>query len=66
MVAVHAGFVDTDMAALADAPKDSPESVARQVFDAAEAWVVGYTTAGNGNTVIMRWNGTTWKTGASP
>jgi NAD(P)-dependent dehydrogenase (short-subunit alcohol dehydrogenase family) len=37
VVAVHASFIDTDMAALADAPKDSPESVARQAFDAVEA-----------------------------
>ena len=37
VVAVHAGFIDTDMAALVDAPKVSPESVARQVFDAVEA-----------------------------
>ena len=37
VVAVHAGFVDTDMAALVDAPKLSPESVARQAFDAVEA-----------------------------
>src|SRR5215471_11826583 len=37
VVAVHASFIDTDMAALADARKDSPESVARQVFDAVEA-----------------------------
>ena len=37
MVAVHAGFIDTDMAALVDAPKVSPESVAQQVFDAVEA-----------------------------
>jgi NAD(P)-dependent dehydrogenase (short-subunit alcohol dehydrogenase family) len=37
VVAVHAGFIDTDMAALTDAPKDSPESVAQQVFDAVEA-----------------------------
>jgi NAD(P)-dependent dehydrogenase (short-subunit alcohol dehydrogenase family) len=36
VVAVHASFIDTDMAALADAPKDSPESVARQAFDAVE------------------------------
>ena len=34
MVAVHASFIDTDMAALTNAPKDSPESVAQQVFDA--------------------------------
>ena len=37
VVAVHASFIDTDMAALADAPKDSPESVAQQTFDAVEA-----------------------------
>jgi len=37
VVAVHAGFIDTDMAALTDAPKISPESVAAQVFDAVEA-----------------------------
>ncbi len=37
VVAVHASFIDTDMAALADAPKDSPESVVRQVCDAVEA-----------------------------
>jgi NAD(P)-dependent dehydrogenase (short-subunit alcohol dehydrogenase family) len=37
VVAVHAGFIDTDMAALATGPKDRPESVARQVFDAVEA-----------------------------
>ena len=37
VVAVHASFIDTDMAALANAPKISPESVAQQVFDAVEA-----------------------------
>jgi len=37
VVAAHAGFIDTDMAALANAPKISPESVARQVCDAVEA-----------------------------
>jgi NAD(P)-dependent dehydrogenase (short-subunit alcohol dehydrogenase family) len=37
VVAVHAGFIDTDMAALVSLPKISPESVARQVFDAVEA-----------------------------
>jgi NAD(P)-dependent dehydrogenase (short-subunit alcohol dehydrogenase family) len=37
VVGVHAGFIDTDMAALVDAPKLSPDSVARQVFDAVEA-----------------------------
>jgi NAD(P)-dependent dehydrogenase (short-subunit alcohol dehydrogenase family) len=37
VVAVHAGFIDTDMSALVDAPKISPESVAQQAFDAVEA-----------------------------
>ncbi len=37
VVAVHAGFIDTDMAALVDAPKISPESVVQQAFDAVEA-----------------------------
>jgi NAD(P)-dependent dehydrogenase (short-subunit alcohol dehydrogenase family) len=37
VIAVHAGFIDTDMAALVDAPKVSPESVARQTCDAIEA-----------------------------
>ncbi len=37
VVAVHASFIDTDMAALANAPKDSPESVAKQALDAVEA-----------------------------
>jgi len=37
VIAVHASFIDTDRAALADVPKDSPESVAQQVFDAVEA-----------------------------
>jgi NAD(P)-dependent dehydrogenase (short-subunit alcohol dehydrogenase family) len=38
VVAVHASFIDTDMAALAtNVPKDSPESVAQQVLDAVEA-----------------------------
>jgi NAD(P)-dependent dehydrogenase (short-subunit alcohol dehydrogenase family) len=38
VVAVHASFIDTDMAALATGvPKDSPESVAQQTFDAVEA-----------------------------
>src|SRR6516164_10482701 len=38
VVAVHAGFIDTDMAApAAGVPKDSPESVAQQAFDAVEA-----------------------------
>src|SRR5580698_10968283 len=38
VVAVYASFIDTDMAALAvNVTKDSPGSVARQVFDAVEA-----------------------------
>jgi hypothetical protein len=37
VVAVHASFIDTDMAALVDAPKISPESVAQQVFDAVDS-----------------------------
>ena len=38
VVAVHASFIDTDMAALAtNVSKDSPESVAQQAFDAVEA-----------------------------
>jgi NAD(P)-dependent dehydrogenase (short-subunit alcohol dehydrogenase family) len=37
VVAVHASFVDTDMAAGLDVPKVSPESVAQQTFDAVEA-----------------------------
>jgi NAD(P)-dependent dehydrogenase (short-subunit alcohol dehydrogenase family) len=37
VVAVHAGFINTDMAALVDAPKISPETVAQQACDAVEA-----------------------------
>jgi NAD(P)-dependent dehydrogenase (short-subunit alcohol dehydrogenase family) len=37
VVGVHASFVDTDMSALTNEPKDSPESVAQQAFDAVEA-----------------------------
>ena len=37
VVAVHAGFINTDMAALVDAPKISPESVAQQACDAIKA-----------------------------
>jgi len=37
VVAVHAGFIDTDMAARIDAPKISPADVAGQVLDAVEA-----------------------------
>lgn len=37
VVAVHAGFIDTDMAANVDLPKISPADVARQVAEAVEA-----------------------------
>src|SRR6202012_5423420 len=37
VVAVHASFIDTDMAALASGPKDSPESVVQQALEAVEA-----------------------------
>ena len=37
VIGVHAGFIDTDMAALVNAPKISPESMARQICDAIEA-----------------------------
>jgi NAD(P)-dependent dehydrogenase (short-subunit alcohol dehydrogenase family) len=37
VVAVHAAFIDTDMAAGIDAPKISPESVARMALDAVES-----------------------------
>jgi NAD(P)-dependent dehydrogenase (short-subunit alcohol dehydrogenase family) len=37
VVAVHAAFIDTDMAAMTSAPKDSPESVVQQALDAVEA-----------------------------
>jgi NAD(P)-dependent dehydrogenase (short-subunit alcohol dehydrogenase family) len=37
VVAVHASFIDTDMAALTTEPKDSPESVVQQGLDAIEA-----------------------------
>ena len=37
VIAVHASFIDTDMAAGTDAPKISPESVAQQTFDAVES-----------------------------
>jgi hypothetical protein len=36
-VAVHASFIDTDMAAGIDVLKISPESTAQQAFDAGEA-----------------------------
>src|ERR1700733_13724961 len=37
VVAVHASFIDTEMAALTSAPKDSPESVVQQALEAVEA-----------------------------
>ena len=37
VVAVHAGYVDTDMAGGVAAPKISPDDVAAQTFDAVEA-----------------------------
>lgn len=37
VVAVHAGFIDTDMAARVTAPKISPEDVVTQVLDAIES-----------------------------
>src|SRR5215470_19308799 len=37
VVAVHAAFIDTDMTAGIDAPKISPESVARMALDAVES-----------------------------
>jgi NAD(P)-dependent dehydrogenase (short-subunit alcohol dehydrogenase family) len=37
VVAVYASLIDTDMAAMTDEPKISPDSVAQQVFDAVEA-----------------------------
>ena len=37
---MHASFIDTDMASGIEAPKVSPEAVARQAFDAVEAGTV--------------------------
>jgi NAD(P)-dependent dehydrogenase (short-subunit alcohol dehydrogenase family) len=37
VVGVHASFIDTDMSALTNEPKDSPESVVQQALDAVEA-----------------------------
>jgi len=37
VVAVHASYIDTDMAALANVPKDSPESVVQQALDGVKA-----------------------------
>jgi NAD(P)-dependent dehydrogenase (short-subunit alcohol dehydrogenase family) len=36
VVGVHAGYIDTDMAAHVDGPKSSPVDIARQVLDAIE------------------------------
>ncbi len=40
VVAVHASFIDTEMASGIDAPKVSPEAVARQALDAVETGTV--------------------------
>ncbi|OYN75195.1 SDR family oxidoreductase [Mycolicibacterium sphagni] len=37
VVGVHAGFIDTDMAAVIDTPKIAPEDVATQTMDAIES-----------------------------
>ncbi|WP_225094605.1 SDR family oxidoreductase [Streptomyces sp. CoH27] len=37
VVGVHCGYIDTDMAAHVTGPKNTPEAVARQTFDAVEA-----------------------------
>ncbi|MFF4234196.1 SDR family oxidoreductase [Streptomyces sp. NPDC001820] len=37
VVAAHAAFIDTDMAARVDQPKTSPADVARRILDAVEA-----------------------------
>ena len=37
LVAVHASYINADMAALIDAAQDSPESVAQQAFGTVEA-----------------------------
>ncbi|MEU0881820.1 SDR family oxidoreductase [Lentzea sp. NPDC005914] len=36
VIAVHAGFIDTDMASIVDAPKISPEDVVSQVLQAIQ------------------------------
>src|SRR5262249_50705538 len=36
VVALHAGFIDTDLARGFDAPKSSPETIVRTAFDALE------------------------------
>jgi len=51
VVAVHAAFIDTDMAAGIDAPKISPESVAQQALDAVEAGQVEVLTDERSRTV---------------
>lgn len=40
VVAVHASFIDTDMAARIDAPKIGSEVVPRQAMDAAESGAI--------------------------
>ncbi|MER5548126.1 Rossmann-fold NAD(P)-binding domain-containing protein [Streptomyces sp. NPDC002589] len=37
VVGVHCGYIDTDMAAHVAGPKNTPESIAAQAFDAVEA-----------------------------
>ncbi|OLZ70025.1 short-chain dehydrogenase [Streptomyces sp. IMTB 2501] len=37
VVGVHCGYIDTDMAAHVTHPKNTPESIAEQTFDAVEA-----------------------------
>jgi NAD(P)-dependent dehydrogenase (short-subunit alcohol dehydrogenase family) len=39
VVAVHAGYIDTDMVAHIDAPKVTPEDVARQVVEGLDAGI---------------------------
>ena len=60
VVGVHASFIDTEMAAGVTVPKTSPESVANQVFDAAEAGEVEgcWSTSARGTSRLRR-HGTT-------
>ncbi|MGW0206513.1 SDR family oxidoreductase [Streptomyces sp. NPDC003233] len=37
VVGVHCGYIDTDMAAHVNGPKNTPESIAAQAFDAVQA-----------------------------
>ncbi|MGW0765417.1 SDR family oxidoreductase [Streptomyces sp. NPDC002676] len=37
VVGVHCGYIDTDMAAHVASPKNTPEAIAQQAFDAVEA-----------------------------